>query len=240
MKGDLVDPILASHAGEFAESLNSTLETVLGQSNVPYLKVQTHNDKVLIASQDPSGVQLCVSGQPVYRLEVTFNCTWNSTNQFLAINKSTYQITIDNYPEPVLRFDFLKDAKDVPISHVNIHSHHPGLLEAMSQAKPNSRAQRAGNDTSRLHIPTGGLRFRPTLEDVLEMLIRDFKIDRVDSWKVGLQDGRKNFRDAQLAAAIYDNPDEAVRTLREMGYDISWNDPQLPKPESREDKRGAY
>lgn len=240
MTPDLVDPVLASFAADFAESLNSTLENVLGQSDDPYLKVETHNKQVHIASQDPKGVQLCVGGQPVYRLEVTFNCIWNSTNQYLAIHKSSYQIAIDEYPEPVLRFDFLKDAQDVPISHINIHSHHPGLQQAMTKAKPNSRAHKAGPDTSRLHIPTGGLRFRPTLEDVLEMLIRDFKIDKEASWRHGLQRGRKTFRDTQLAAAIQDNPHKAIRALEKLGYAVSWNDPKTAPPGPRESKRGAY
>ena len=109
----------------------------------------------------------------------------------------------------------------------------------MASAKPNSRAFKAADDTSALHIPTGGSRFRPTLEDVLEMLIRDFKIDVLQTWKLGLSEGRKEFRNSQLAAAIRDNPDEAVRALEALGYAVTWEQ-NSPEPEARDLKRGAY
>lgn len=77
------------------------------------------------------------------------------------------------------------------------------------------------------------------MEDVLEMLIRDFKIDVHNTWNWGLREGRKEFRDSQLAAAIRDNPDEGVRFLEALEYTVVW-DQDGPKPEARDLKRGAY
>lgn len=236
----MVDPALKTHASDFATSLNTTLEDVLGQAGDPYLIIQAKDNHVVVISQDPKGIQLYVQSQPVYRLRVDYRCTWNSTEQFLAIHKSTYQLAIDDYPEPVLRFDFVKDAQNVPISHINIHSHHPGLQKAMASAKPNSRANKAGDDTSKLHIPTGGLRFRPTLEDVLEMLVREFNVDTVATWKRSIKQGRKTFRDAQLAAAVGDNPGVAVSALEELGYAIYWEDQETSEPTPRDSKLEVY
>lgn len=241
MTDELVDESLVATADNFATELNSTLEDVLGTSYEPYLRSRAVGHHVEISTTDPQGILLYVNEAPVYRLRVTLRCLWNSTLRNLAVQESQYQIAVDNFPEPVLRFDFLREPRNVPSSHVNIHSHHPGLQQAMESAKPSSRAKRARKETSKLHIPTGGARFRPSLEDVLEMLIREFGIDKLsDTWSQSLKAGRQNFRDTQLAAALKDNPKEAVRALSELGYTVSWDYADQTQPSPRDLKRRAY
>ncbi|MDQ1286067.1 MAG: hypothetical protein QG663_1493, partial [Thermodesulfobacteriota bacterium] len=50
-------------------------------------------------------------------------------------------------------------------------------------------------DFSSVHIPIGGTRFRPCIEDVLQMLISEFGVDRIDqTWREALDKGRTRWR----------------------------------------------
>ncbi|CAM2813274.1 MULTISPECIES: hypothetical protein [Dermacoccus] len=69
-----------------------------------------------------------------------------------------------------------------------------------------------------LHFPLGGARFRPALEDVLQMLVEEFGVDAVDGWRKHLAQGRERWRRIQTRAVVRDAPDEAVATLRALGY----------------------
>ena len=68
---------------------------------------------------------------------------------------------------------------------------------------------------SRFHFPTGGHRFRPCLEDVLEALRQEFKLKVSDKeeWEARLAEARLKWRKIQTAAAVRDCPEAALRVL---------------------------
>jgi len=75
---------------------------------------------------------------------------------------------------------------------------------------------------SSFHFPTGGHRFRPSLEDVLEVLRVEFDLD-VDnsSWAPHLRNTREKWRRVQTAAAVRDCPEEALKVLvNELGMPL--------------------
>ena len=69
-----------------------------------------------------------------------------------------------------------------------------------------------------LHFPVGGHRFRPALEDVLEMLIDEFGVDKSGDTLERLQAARVRWRRTQTRAAARDAPGAAAESLRAMGY----------------------
>ena len=77
---------------------------------------------------------------------------------------------------------------------------------------------------SDLHFPVGGTRFRPCLEDVLDMLVRELGVDHADAWRTALTDGRERWRRMQTAAVVRDAPVEAIAALTALGYDIQLRD----------------
>lgn len=89
---------------------------------------------------------------------------------------------------------------------------------------------------SQLHLPLGGPRFRPALEDVLEMLVVEFAIDRSAEWRSSLREGRSLWRDTQLRAAVADNPEAAVEALTELGFSVEWLGSTEEKPGLRSQK----
>ncbi|MFC0247381.1 hypothetical protein ACFFIO_02585 [Citricoccus parietis] len=89
-----------------------------------------------------------------------------------------------------------------------------------------------------LHFPMGGHRFRPALEDVLEMLIDEFGIDNDQNAREALKRGRLVWRQTQTKSAVRDDPESAVEVLRGLGYDVTWRG-QGSEPESRVDRLQA-
>jgi hypothetical protein len=74
---------------------------------------------------------------------------------------------------------------------------------------------------AQLHFPVGGHRFRPCLEDVLQMLIFEFGLDTQPSWLTAVEKGRAEWRDMQLRAAVRDATGSAAEVLRSLGYSVT-------------------
>ncbi|MGN6524344.1 MAG: hypothetical protein ACTHMZ_14260 [Actinomycetes bacterium] len=83
-----------------------------------------------------------------------------------------------------------------------------------------------------LHIPLGGARFRPCLEDFLEFLIHQVGFDAKQPWAEVLAAGRERWRRTQLAASVRDCPEEAARVLVGLGYGIQIPATGEPAPQS--------
>ena len=67
-----------------------------------------------------------------------------------------------------------------------------------------------------LHVPLGGPRFRPCLEDVVELLIVEFGVDSGDDWRIAIQEGRRAWREKQFRTAVWDDPETARAALAQF------------------------
>jgi hypothetical protein len=142
--------------------------------------------------------------------------------------------------EPLVRYEFLETPHGIPAAHVQVHGDHPtwmGVFESISGTR-RARKHRRRQRVSDLHFPVGGRRFRPCLEDVLEMLILEFNVvpsPDQETARVALRAGRAAWRAHQLGAAVADNPAVAVRVLTQLGYEVTWRG-QRSEPEARVDR----
>ena len=76
-------------------------------------------------------------------------------------------------------------------------------------------------ELSKLHLPVGGARMRPCLEDLLQLLVEEFLFDAMPGALQAIENGRVKWRRRQLAAMVRDDPEEAVRVLRdELDYKV--------------------
>jgi hypothetical protein len=94
--------------------------------------------------------------------------------------------------------------------------------ESTERAKARKRGRRAVH-LHDLHFPVGGPRFRPALEDVLEMLIEEFGVKPVGSVRAArnaLEDGRERWRLKQVATVVRDAPSQAAEALRDLDYEV--------------------
>jgi hypothetical protein len=138
------------------------------------------DDRLFVEGPD-DGIPLTVDGRVVLRLFLTYRCAWDHTGQFLAVRWSTVSVAAEGVAEPLFRYDY-DEASDgrVPAAHLDVHGHRDELVFAMLtsgrrlRGKPRAASVRRGRvpRVSTLHFPLGGHRFRPALEDVLEMVVR--------------------------------------------------------------------
>ena len=253
-------PDLATLAREFAEDLTRTVKAVVGDDCPPFIAdtpelAQPSGSSATVVRQDPAeGITLRSGDQALLTLTVEFRCSWDGHGAYLAVIWSRIAV----YPrddisrEPLVRFEYEKNMRSrVPAAHVQVHGTHEALTIIMADAGEGTtrgrrrQASAAGGRAPRLaqlHFPLGGHRFRPCLEDILEVLIEEFGIDvpggDLNAARETLADGRETWRRSQVGAAVRDAPNEAVRVLRELGYDVNWTQPG-PEPEGQPERLRA-
>lgn len=71
-----------------------------------------------------------------------------------------------------------------------------------------------------LHLPVGGDRFRPCLEDVIEFLVVECRFATKEGWRAAVEAGREQWRRTQIRTAVRDAPSEAASALRALGYAV--------------------
>lgn len=223
---------LERQAAEFADELTDTVNAVSPNCS-PFVAKAIQDGSRFTVSQTPAeGVPLKVDQKPLLSMTARYWCTVDRAKRFLAVERSDIAV----YPgvkargEPLFRYEYLREARDVPAAHIQVHGHRDALSHVLSRSgtSTNRGKRRATGDDiprmSELHLPVGGHRFRPCLEDILEMLLDEFGIDGAAESRATLQSGRKRWRMTQTSSAVRDDPDSAVSVLKELGYHIELAD----------------
>jgi hypothetical protein len=200
-------------AQQFAEEWDDLLKAVFPAA--PDFDVETRGSKFVV---HPTGrvVPLFVQQERLASLEVTASCVWDSESRYLAVERSQFTLAADLDRTPILRFDYVRNMNVRPHSHIQVHGHRGAMSHLLSRA-----AHPTPHDLASLHLPTGGSRFRPCLEDVVQFLIEECRFDCVSGWKAHIEAGRERWRRKQVAAAVRAVPSEAARVLSELGYAVT-------------------
>lgn len=172
--------------------------------------------RATVSTSDVAGIPLSIHGRKVFQLQFKFLCEFHAARERLTIRSSQFKVMHAITRLPLWHYDYVRDMKKAAsaIAHLNVHAHRNEIAAAMALAKPNSDYV----DLHALHFPFGGPRFRPTLEDVFEMLITEFNIDTEKGAIQVLKRSRKRYFERQLESAVFDEPDAAAATLRQLGY----------------------
>lgn len=207
------DPKLLEEARRFADEIADLLHRTVCADDPP-VRAQAHDGRAVVGPVNEDGhsttLPLMIRGEPRLDLRLQLRCTWDFTGHYLAIEQSTYALT---WPggEPLVRFDYDRNRSWAP-AHVQLHAESStlGFLMAhIGTVKPPK--------TQQLHLPVGGPRFRPSLEDVIEFAIEDLKVDTVGPWRARIEEGRARWHERQVHAAIRDviknDPDAAPERL---------------------------
>jgi hypothetical protein len=111
----------------------------------------------------------------------------------------------------VVRFDDVRE-RAWASAHAQLHA------ESLAVGFPRAHADKT-SETSRLHLPVGGRRFKRALEDVIEFAIVEFNVDKADGHAERVEEGRRHWRRLQVKAVIRDvikdDPTTAPDELRE-------------------------
>lgn len=225
----MTDWSLQEQAESFATELTLLLQRTLPKAPAAVAKVT--GNRVLVQPSGP--VRLFVGGHPLAELDVSLRCQLDSRGTWLAIEDSNYGLRAIADRAPVLRFHYVREKQRPPAAHLHVHAHRGALSHLLSQS-----GHAEPHDISALHIPLGGSRFRPCLEDVVQFLIEECGFDRLDSWREAVKEGRADWRKKQLRAVIRDCQGEAAETLRDLGYTVS--PPDGGPPEASEKALHAW
>jgi len=142
-------------------------------------------------------------------------CQLDSHGVWLAVESSTYKLALDRDRTPLLRVDYVRGANKAPCAHLQVHAHRGALTHLLSQA-----GHAKAHDMSALHLPLGGARFRPCLEDVLQFLVDECQVESVPGWRDAVLAGRARWRRRQARTVTRDFLEEAADVLRSEGYRV--------------------
>ncbi|MEU1959128.1 hypothetical protein [Nocardia sp. NPDC019304] len=156
-------------------------------------------------------------GSPaIGHVKLGFELTFDRSGRHLAVHKSTFQLLEKRGKKPIARIEYVRDAHTVPCSHVHVHAESGLFTYLLSQTgHPTPAAIQS------IHVPTGGDRFRPCVEDFIEFLIRDCRVAGRDGWEAEVAEGREEWRRMQTAAAVRDRPEVAIEELRRLGLTVT-------------------
>jgi hypothetical protein len=134
-------------------------------------------------------------------------------DKYLTVERSAWIVSTGPSAEHQLfHYDYERGKDRYAEAHVQVEGRNAALEELLEQVG------RPRKSLSKLHLPVGGKRFRPALEDVLEFLISEGIVDSKPYAADVLERYRSEFRRLQLKAAIRRDPDTAAAALRTIGY----------------------
>jgi hypothetical protein len=238
---------LLAAARTFANTLTETVWRTIGYHVDPFAGVGVQESGHVVVRQEPrQGITLTVNSEPTLLLVASYQCRWDHQERFLAVETSKFLARAISAPaEPLFRIEYLRQPSGkVPVAHMQVHAARDAWTDALTGCGDASRrAKRRGKSArepqlSEVHFPLGGHRFRPCLEDVLEMLLDEFGVDRQSDAQAALLAGRTTWRRYQIAATVRDSPEAAATALEALGYDVSR--PEGGPLPDREDRMGQY
>lgn len=209
---------LLDQAVEFGDRVSELLSKCFPKA--PGMELKTKGSRASLSPEGQSdkvgGVPLLAKGRQLAWLRLDFLCRLDATAEFLAIDKSKIWIVATVDSTPIFRFEYLYEAEWVPHSHIQVHGERGALAHLLSQT-----GHGRPHNMSALHLPTGGARFRPNLEDVAQFLIVDCGFDALPSWRDAVDQERAEWRRIQTRAACRALPEEAAGQLATMGYTVT-------------------
>ncbi|ORB15454.1 hypothetical protein BST34_21650 [Mycolicibacterium monacense DSM 44395] len=149
-------------------------------------------------------------------LAANYKLCVDSYSTHIAVEHSSFTLKAKLDRAPIMRWDYDRKPNNKPRSHVQITAHRGALSHILSRLE-----HKTPHSIESLHVPLGGERFRPCLEDVVEFLIRDCGFQGTANWKQTIRDGRARWRRIQTRAVVRDSPECAIAELEALGYTVN-------------------
>lgn len=213
-------PVLVEQAQEFGREMAELPLAALPGLPEPPVEIIKTADRIVIRSPGKAGLPLYVAGRRIAGMKLWVTCQMDSAGQYLAIDESMFDLIADVDRSPLLRIHYRRYQQSEPAAHIHVHGHRGALSHLMSQA-----GHENPHDMASLHIPVGGARFRPCLEDFIQFLLSECLFDGEAGWRSQVEAGRTRWRLRQAASVARDAAEEAARVLRDLGYAVNPPDP---------------
>jgi len=170
--------------------------------------------KVNKTNPNPQRLPLTLGKKPRAWLWMVHGLDLDSEGLHLMSASSSYDlfVTEDEHREALVGIDYTREpANEYPA----VHLHVDGIRDDLDAA--------CGQSTKLidLHLPVGGKRYRPVLEDLIEFAILEGMADPRDGWEKALKEHRERWFVLQLKAAVRRHPDIAADQLKKAGYTLT-------------------
>lgn len=239
---------LSEQATGFATDLTAMVFGVLGDVCAPFratMLAGSGRTRFAVRQYPDTGIPLPLPDDEVVTLLVSYLCARDSAGVHMRVDKSTFAVYFGPAAGiPLFRYDY--DATrggHLPRAHLQVPHDRQDLAAVVSLAgDATPLARKRSRDIALkgrlprpddLHFPVGGDRFRPALEDVLQILIDVLGVRARDGWRNVIIENRREWRTKQLKAAVRDHPGAAVTALEQLGYLIQCPEGGHPAPTDR-------
>jgi len=143
----------------------------------------------------------------------------DSASEYMMVKQSMTLLALDaNLSRELLHYDYERDKdkeRGYPEAHLQVcaTSTHWDVVSDLA----------GGLALSKMHLPVGplgGRRFRPSLEDIVEMLIVERLVEARKGWHDALDRTRRPFQELQLKAAVRKYPELAAEALTKLDWTV--------------------
>ena len=171
-----------------------------------------------IGKNNPLGnsIPLTTSGSRArIHLHFLHTLSLDDAGEFLTTSRSTYTLQGDDAETPIITYDFVREPPNpYPEAHIHLHGRSDALQHVLDSCGLENRKP------ADLHVPVGGRRFRPSLEDIVEFCILEELVTPRDGWREALERGRREWHEQQLRAAVRRFPTQAAEVLSNEGWQV--------------------
>lgn len=205
---------LVARAREFAHRISNLLNRTVTGGAVMGAVIDDRTGECRVAphittrSPLPRRIPLTIGGKaPSCFLLVSHRLIWDPESEYLADARSSCNVYRDAEGNTALfRYEYKRHNTPHPEAHFHMHGDfHAGL-------PVNVRPPR------KVHFPVGGRRFRPSVEDVIEFLVREGFTEGQPGWEIAVKEHRKHWETLQLKAAVRRDHEVAIEQLRADGW----------------------
>lgn len=208
---------LEARVTRFADEVVTRVPMCLeGAPETDVLKVDASPDGKRFTFTYRQTLHAAAGGPVVGVLQIDYALGTDRSGKHLAVHVSTYQLRDSRGKKPIVRLEYARDAHRVPCSHIHVHAESGLFTQLLAATGHNSPAA-----IQSVHIPTGGDRFRPCVEDFIEFLISECRVAGREGWREEVLRGREAWRELQTAAAVRDRPEIAIKELQRLGLAVS-------------------
>lgn len=172
------------------------------------------------ASGAAGPLPLTIAGEHLVDLHLDWWLTWDHRQQFLSVYESKFSLSFVRDNEPLVRVEYEQN-RDYAPAHIQVHGENGSLGWILSH-----HVSRRPPRLWRMHLPVGDRRFRPCLEDLVEMAVRDLNVDAQAGWMSVVASGRARWKAMQTKAAVRDllqadvaHADDIVAVVEEAAGD---------------------
>lgn len=154
------------------------------------------------------GIPLTITaGPPRLFLDLSYRLSMDDEGKYLTVQSSFIGLFSDEGLEHVLlHYDYERGKDRYTEAHIQIEAMSPAWEAVLPQ----------GRSLAKLHLPVGGRRYRPSLEDVVEFLVLEKLTDAKEDWQERVNTGRRGFQELQFRAAVRRHPDISRDVLRDI------------------------